>query len=621
MLFNQLKSSIFSILFLFLFTSCGIIFPKKGCWKTGAVQKGFTYFPESQLDYKTKGYQARLAMPGSDQVIKVWLKGDKENANAQIFNIEDKAITEKVELKPPFYTAVIAVDKNESDTIKVQFGGNRDNDLQQSSNVEILNLRKVKDIYETDTTFSFLVYGCFQPFHVDKDGEPLLLHDESNPLNYEMRQLFNDVGIERPLYYYPSGKDSISHDTMVKNPVLLIGTGDQIYVDPGYEAPDFTGHAMSAWAHNCKDPYALLDERAYENHIDRCYRNFYSFKCFEEIQSSIPSISVWDDHEIRDGWGSHGDEYSEETGEMSNYLKPYFNIAKSAYISHQLMLDPKSKELADLVEDNKPLEQVYKIKGVPVFAFDLRSHRDIHKDQAINEEQLNAFKEWCRNIDNGSEIIIITSIPFFYKPSFSLKLLARIFQPELKDDINDGWYSKYNEDQRNEIIQEVINLRNRDIKPVILAGDAHLGGMSSVWYNAPDGQKKRLCYELIYSGLSHESLGEEREAIKISLQKRPEGNEKNDPTFHVGEYQLHYIHEYLQGRLNFGALEFSSTKPTTASLFTVGDDEEFLTEQKMKFDWEENFDEYLDRAERIDKYTYEPPVLSINKIKRNKESK
>ncbi|MGK7388791.1 MAG: hypothetical protein ACNS60_00505 [Candidatus Cyclobacteriaceae bacterium M2_1C_046] len=614
---NRFKPATLSIFFLLILTTCGIIFPNNGCWKTGAVQKDSTYFPDPKLDYNPTGYQARLAMPENEKLINIWIKGDINNIKAQIYNHHNNSITEVIELSPPYYTAKVAIDPEESDSISIKFGTSSDNDLQQSSKERVLSLRKIKAINEIDSVFSFMIYGCFQPFHVGKEGEPMLLHNESNPLNYEMRQLFNDVGMERPIDYYPSGKDSLNNDIMVENPVVLIGTGDQIYVDPGYEASDFSEHAMSAWAHDCKDPYALLDVESYKNHIDRSYRNFYAFKCFEEIQATIPSISVWDDHEIRDGWGSHGDEYSEDTGEMSNYLKPYFNISKSAYITHQLMLDPKSKELADLIEENESLEQVYEIKGIPLFAFDLRSNRNIYKDQAVNEDQLNSFKEWCKELKNGSEVIIISSIPFFYKPHFSLKLLARLLQPALRDDINDGWYSKYNEGQRNQIVNEIISLRNRDIKPIILAGDAHLGVMTSIWYNAPDDQKKRLCYELIYSGLSHESLGEERNGFKISLQKRPEGNEKNDPTFPVGDYQIHYIHEYLQGRLNFGALEFNLTKPTTASLFIVGDEEEYFTKQKMELNWEETFEEYLDRAESIDKYTYKPPVLSLDKIQRS----
>lgn len=604
---------------LWLNTSCGIL-PGKGCWITGSVQKDSAYFPEPLLDYNPQDFDARLSIPDENNQVKIWVKGSEKNNFVQLFQEDNRSISEKIKLEPPFFTGSFTLKETTGKAVFVKFGNSRSNNIAGSSNEKIIKLHKIQDSGTIDNAFSFIVYGCFQPFHVKEDGKPYLLHNEDNPLNYEMRQLFKDIGLSNSINHYPSGEDSLTSKEMIKNPVLVIGTGDQIYVDAGYEAPDFEDHALSAWAHSCKDPYPLLNTEDYLDHLDKSYRNFYSFECFNEVLSTLPSISVWDDHEIRDGWGSHGDEYSKKTGAMSPYLKPYFEISKAAFISHQLMEIENEEKKATLVNDNRSLEQQYNYKGVPVFSFDLRSHRNIYEDKVISEDQLETFRNWCRDIKDSSEVIIISSIPFFYKPFMPLKLLGRIFQPALRDDINDGWYSKYNQGQRNEIIQEIIDLRNRNIKPIILSGDAHLGGMISAWFDSPEGERKRLCYEFIFSGLSHESLGEERKAYEIRLRKRTEGKKKNDPTFSVGDYQIQYIYEYTQGRLNFGALEFNTDKATTASLFTVGDDENFFAEIKLPLNWEETFDEYLERAEMIEKYTYLPPVLTKNRIPRKKDT-
>jgi hypothetical protein len=592
----------------FIFSSCSSL--KMRCWREGYVQHDTTYFPAPQLDFSPSPYQARLAIPDNNSQIRIWVKGNQENRYVQLFDPGNLALGEPVQLVPPFYTATINAPIH-ADSIVVKFGNQEDN-LKDSNNKKVIHTAKIK---AKEPAFSFLFYGCFQPFHVGDDGNPLLLHNASNPLNYQMRQLFEDVGLEKELKFYPAGRDTLITGTMLSNPLLVIGTGDQVYVDAGYETRDFRDHALTGWAHSCKDPYPLLDNFSYLNHLDRCYRNFYSFRFYDKVFARLPSLNVWDDHEIRDGWGSHGDEYILKTGKMAGDLRPYFNFAKQAYIEHQYALGTKA-DTDELISGNKSLEQKIEINGVPIFAFDLRSHRDIHRNRVLDEGQMEAFRDWCQKVEEEKEVMIISSMPFFYKPNKPFNLLGRIFKPGLRDDINDGWYSKYNRGQRNEILQEIIKLRNRNVQPIIISGDAHMGGMISAWYKKPDSSRQRLCYEFIFSGLSHESLGEERSGYKITFRRRSDGRRVNDPTFPIGEYHVDYIYEFIEGRLNFGGIQFEEGKKTIASLFIVGDDEDFLTERELVLEWDENFEEYLDQAQLIKRSSYAPPELTIHKIVR-----
>lgn len=604
---GRFQLSLLFALSFFIFSSCSSL--KKRCWKQGYIKHDTTYFPPPQLDFLPSGYQARLAIPDEDNM-RIWVKGNDKDNHVQLFNFADRALAEPIQLPTPFYTAIINAPLD-TDSVIVKFGSYTNGHF-RSEKEKVIYTAKAKS---RDSRFSFLFYGCFQPFHVNDKGAPLLLHEPSNPLNYEMRQLFEDIALEKELQYYPAGKDSTEKGNLQSNPLLVAGTGDQVYVDAGYESKDFKQHALSGWAHSCKDPYPLLDKLAYLNHLDRCYRNFYSFRFYDKAFAHLPSLNVWDDHEIRDGWGSHGDEYNKKTGKMADDLQPYFNLAKRAYIEHQYAIGTKA-ETDELISGNKSLEQTVDINGVPVFAFDLRSHRDIHRSRAVNESQMEAFKNWCNTIEEGKEAIIISSMPFFYKPNKPFNLLGRIFKPELRDDINDGWYSKFNRRQRNEILQEIINMRNRNVRPIIISGDVHLGGMISAWYKKPDSSRQRLCYEFIFSGLSHESLGEERSGYKIRFRRRSDGKRVNDPTFPVGQYQVDYIYEYTNGRLNFGGIQFEEGEKTVASLFMVGENEDFLTKRELVLEWDETFEEYLDKAQLIKKSSYAPPELTIHKIVR-----
>ena len=88
---------------------------------------------------------------------------------------------------------------------------------------------------------------------------------------------------------------------------------------------------------------------------------------------------------------------------MNPNLKPYFFIAKEAFEAHQYAPGATTAQPTSGDESNNSLEQTFEYHGVPIFAFDLRSNRNIHNNRAMRNEQMKSFQEWCRGIEDDRE--------------------------------------------------------------------------------------------------------------------------------------------------------------------------------------------------------------------------
>ncbi|WP_417558401.1 alkaline phosphatase D family protein [Mesoflavibacter zeaxanthinifaciens] len=555
-----------------------------------------TKFPkyDEAPDYKVRQYQAKIAFPITEESSRIWVKGSDSLNKVGIYD-ENNILVSKIHvLEKPFYTAIIDVEESYQSVI-VKYA-NENYELINSKDTCKVFPKNLEFFTKKEDVFSMVFYGCFQPFYVNESNRKSdIIHDKNKPLNFLMRELFKDISNQKPLTYVPY-KENKTNGILIQNPKILVATGDQVYTDAGYGYKTLLNHPLSAWAHTCNDPYPLLGHDDYSTHLNRCYQHFNSFECFNSVFSKLPSINVWDDHEIRDGWGSHGDEYNSD-GTMNAFLKPYFELSRDAFLEHQFKLGPESRNISNI---NTALDQKFMVNGKAVFMFDLRTNRNICEGIVIDNDQMKRFIEWCKMVENDQEVIIISSIPFFYEQNgFAAKMAESLDQGELKDDLRDSWNYSVNKPQRDSIIEELIKLRTRNVKPIIVSGDVHIGGIISTWYkNKVTNKNERLCYEFIYSGLSHEKLGEARKSTSSHIIKRSEKVRVVDPTFKVGKdsVEIYPIYEFTRAKLNFGALQFDKDNLTVASLFTIGDKEKRLIRRRLKLDWKESFDDYMNRT-------------------------
>lgn len=592
---------------------CAPIKEKLAECKNPTLEKKTTSFPASSIeypnniDYHVLDYQVKVALPIVEEKSRVWVKGSINKNFVQIFDESNIPISEVVELEAPYHIEVISIDaKYNIATIKFS---NQQKKLSSSTASKTVYPKSLAQLNKEEN-FSILFYGCFQPFTMEGENSALL--DEGRRLNYKMRKTFELIANEKSFEYKPflSENSNSKNGSLLSNPKLIIGTGDQIYTDADYHS-EVNENTISAWAHKCNNPYNLLDKVEYSNHLNRCYSHFYSFDCFRNTYDKIISLNVWDDHEIRDGWGSHGDEYDPQNDQIE-----YYKLSREAYIKHQYAPGPNDIDKYDQ-SNNHSLQQKATINGKRIFAFDLRSNRDICKNQVIDENQLADFFDWCDQTPNGKEVIIISSIPLFYEQTkTAISIGKKLAKGELTDDIADAWSSDFNIFQRNQILEKLIQLRERNIKPIIVSGDVHIGGLITVYYKDKDAglnKNKKLCYQLIYSGLSHHTLGEKRKKRKTGPQKFSELPFLKDPTIIVGTHSIYPYYEFTRPRLNFGALEFLSDK-TIASLFIVSDDESSFIEYELELSWnDEDYKNYTSKIRKRKLPTIPNHVINFSK--------
>ncbi|CAN5331736.1 hypothetical protein BH09BAC1_BH09BAC1_23170 [soil metagenome] len=564
------------------------------------------------LDYKPEGYYVRVGIGDEPSKGKILIKGSPDWPTYEI--IQGGHLVGSGQLKLPDYTAILDVSPQ---PLTVYF---QDKNKQNTREVSAYPVSQ-KEVYQPDSSFSVIFYGCMEPFTLNKKGEPQVVDDKRH-INYYMRSFFANVVMGDTMHLLETGRvkgmrpigpqiKSIKfqpvrtsyNDVALHTPKLLVGNGDMIYVDAAYEeiTSDNYPHPLRAWNIGPK-PQPCLDTTAFKEHLNKMYLYTGSFGSLNNSFTKVPQVAIWDDHDIRDGWGSQTDEYVTGNGEMNPMLKPYYMIARRSFINHYISLySSTDDELNALKENNKDLHQEMLVGGKKMFIFDLRSDRNVCGEIVISPEQMEAFMKWTDELKKGEEVIIVSSIPMFFDYSGMLLHVYRRAKPEVEDDLRDGWSSPQNEKQRDIIIQRLLELRiKKDIKPYIVSGDVHCGAILEIWYAPCAVSKKKLrsnrkvmAYEMVATSLSHETVSDNA-SISSYFQKEsepPHYDEKMDKVFKVDgiEYSVLVVNHLSDAKLNFGAIDFSPDG-TTLNLFLLMRDETYgkrsvVTQNIFKAEW------------------------------------
>lgn len=483
-----------------------------------------TIFPSEKVDdYNPKFFHVRSAFPVNNDSVRIWVKG---NAGGKV--VEANGI--RRELKPPYFTETIQV--LNAISVNVKFLDSVNNVLYTQ---EVFP--KKKAFYEAEPdSFSWVLFGCFQPFSVEKMGTPTSLGSsivsDFNHRNFNMRKEF--------------AKAALGHNSMVPNTTLLLGTGDQVYTDPGYKEDNYDFHPLSAWQHMRAKPILLIEEEEYIPHMNRVYNHNYSFGLLDSAHAHLPAINVWDDHEITDGWGSHGHEYIK--GKLNDSLKHAYLQSRLAFKNHQFLTGPAGERLKnDTSLHNFQFDS--KVNGVPIFCFDLKSEKT-KKGGMMKPAQIDSFKSWISSIDSGEYAVIVSSVPFIHDQVKFGKVLAILSNKDGgRDDVADKWSYSKNKKQVKEIFKIIKEARLNGIKPIIVSGDAHASSLHKVILK--NSNKTVLCYEIVSSGLTHEKMVQD-EDIKTAY-----GRYKRWASAYKPIKGIKVCNEHLELTLNFATLTFS----------------------------------------------------------------
>jgi PhoD related phosphatase len=283
---------------------------------------------------------------------------------------------------------------------------------------------------------------------------------------------------------------------------LLLQGGDQVYSDEIADAHP----ATEGWPRTVHDQLGSTSPAELGGVLRdawfRRYIHVFGQPEFAWLAARVPSLAMWDDHDISDGWGS----YPAPTLD-SAVGRNIFSAARESFVLFQLCAAPG--ELPAFCPDRtgKSLTWSVELPGLQLVAPDLRSER--RQRRVMGENGWHAFQE-ALGAARGGRVLILSSVPAIGP---RLSLLERVlhvtpWMEEYEDDLNDQWQSVRHREEWRRFLREAIALHERDgVRVTFLSGEIHLATRGTI--ETATGE----LHQLVASGIAHPPPGKMQSRI------------------------------------------------------------------------------------------------------------
>ncbi len=294
---------------------------------------------------------------------------------------------------------------------------------------------------------------------------------------------------------------------------LLLMGGDQVYADQIWE--ERTVPSLTDWLQKSEeDRIAAPFDQTMADEVDEFYFDLYRKRWAQNevaaVISGIPTLMMWDDHDIFDGWGSY-----DEAMQQSAVYQGIYAIARKYFMAFQLHLAPDHdvQDDAYLCPETANLSQYHQIANTGILILDLRSERTA--DQVIAPESWNCLYEalYARLEESARtgdmvHLLVMSSIPVVH-PDFSMLESALRFVPgrqSLEDDLRDHWRSRAHKAERLRLIHRLFDIQYQyGIRVSILSGDVHVAALGMMEWKRTDMASVSVINQLTSSGIVHPS--------------------------------------------------------------------------------------------------------------------
>ena len=279
---------------------------------------------------------------------------------------------------------------------------------------------------------------------------------------------------------------------------ILIMGGDQVYADELWSKVK----ELEEWSRlNMNDKIKRKATKAMIRNLDTFYESLYIKKWSDEQMSlclaSIPTVMMWDDHDIFDGWGSYPQELLD--------CDVYQNIFKTAKKYFEIFQIRSLKNQTLLTKDRRHFSFALKFRNYHILGLDNRTQRSIYQVMGNDQwKDLNTYLD--ENILNDN-LLVLSAVPVVYR-DFSLTENLVDFtswQEELTDDLKDHWRAKEHQGERMRLIMRLfMNIEKRKVskrntRTVILSGDVHVGSLGVI----NDHKNQNKIHQVVSSGIVH----------------------------------------------------------------------------------------------------------------------
>ena len=278
---------------------------------------------------------------------------------------------------------------------------------------------------------------------------------------------------------------------------LMIQGGDQIYADGLAEAHS----RVAQWR---DDEHGRKAKRETAEGIDevrealcgaflRHYLDALSQPDIAWLMARVPSVAMWDDHDICDGWGS-----LPEAKLDSPVGRCLFDVAREYFLLFQLGSGPK-QDLPDYCLDRsgQSLGWHLPLPGLHLLGPDLRSER--RPKRVMGERGWDGFQRALDAIDSG-RVLLLSTVPALGPRlswlEFAMKLTHRMEKYE--DDLRDQWQSRSHRKEWRRFLEALARVHRNPSTPVtVVSGEIHLATRGT--FDVPPAP----LHQLVASGIAH----------------------------------------------------------------------------------------------------------------------
>jgi phosphodiesterase/alkaline phosphatase D-like protein len=282
---------------------------------------------------------------------------------------------------------------------------------------------------------------------------------------------------------------------------LLVMGGDQVYADSIWD----TVPSIKEWAEKPKDKrekaaFATTMREQVEAFFMDLYCSRWKQPEPAKMFARIPSLMMWDDHDIFDGWGS----YDPDT-QASPVYQGIFKVARAYFAAFQQRVKPGNKPEGALPRQDH-FNYLHRIDDIALLALDMRSERS--QSKVLGEDSWDAVYKGLKSLKGCKHLFVLSSIPVVH-PDFSL--VESVFglipgRQELEDDLKDHWHSRSHKAERLRMIHRLFEFAEENgTRVTLLSGDVHVGAVGVIESQraGSQGTHANVINQLTSSGIVH----------------------------------------------------------------------------------------------------------------------
>ncbi|KXG53121.1 uncharacterized protein PGRI_001710 [Penicillium griseofulvum] len=312
---------------------------------------------------------------------------------------------------------------------------------------------------------------------------------------------------------------------------VMIGGGDQIFNDSVITESTF----FQEWIKikNAADRYGASFSPEFRAELEQFYLEHYaawfSQGLFSLANSQIPTVNIWNDHEIFEGFGSYHNDFMQ-----SSVISGIGKIAFKYYMLFQHHSVPDETEADEpswllgahpgpYIEQKSRNLFMSLGQGVSFLGLDCRTER--RSNEVLSEETCDLLWDRChREIMKGEtkHLIVLSSVPVAYPRVAMLRNFMNSRKSLGKAGVlgglvnrsggnvevfDDHWAGKHLKSERTWLVEDLQDLAaEKSVRITILSGDVHLAAIGQFYsnpkLNIPKDQDYRYMPNVISSAIA-----------------------------------------------------------------------------------------------------------------------